>query len=197
MLERRYRPTDERILALELHIPRCRAVLDLGCGDGIYIPYLKKKALDVVGADLSATRLLRAKKTASSAVQAHALMLPFKRKSFGAVWASEIIEHIPNLGVLNEIERVGQKLVATMPNPLGPIHMFAALEHLKHITYTRQTLNNFLGKRLWKYRLHGLGFSLGFKLPRPIWRTYLTISMRHAWLAFTILIVGHSSESNQ
>jgi SAM-dependent methyltransferase len=98
------------------------SVLDLGCGCGIFTAWLKEAGYDAVGADVS-------EKALSSARRKHEGIrflrlnddgaLPFADSSFDAVWASEVLEHVLDVGAfLSEVRRVlkpGGLLILTTP----------------------------------------------------------------------------------
>jgi methionine biosynthesis protein MetW len=96
-------------------------ILDIGCGDGFFSEFIKKKKhCKVVSLDISLQGLKIAKKKRdlqcilSDAQQT----LPFRRDSFNYVICSEFLEHIPNPEkCLQEIKRVGTKyLLVSIPN---------------------------------------------------------------------------------
>lgn len=77
-------------------------ILDLGCNDGIYKPYIK----NYVGLDIALACL---KKFEGDRVQAEAESLPFTNKVFDVIFAAEIIEHLKQedrLRALKECWRV-------------------------------------------------------------------------------------------
>lgn len=67
-------------------------LLDLGCGDGVFLKELGRG----VGLDISKTRLKRAKKHSNKLVEGDAQQLPFKNKSFDTILCTALIEHLPN-----------------------------------------------------------------------------------------------------
>ena len=72
-------------------------VLDLGCGDGVYIDLLSRmESLSVSGTDINMLRLKRAKDRFAGVefFQSDACNLPFKSGFFDIVLASHIFEHI-------------------------------------------------------------------------------------------------------
>jgi len=182
-------PVFERISAIHDCVPSCEKILDLGGGDGIYAPFLSDKARMVVCLDLDVERLRRAKKVCKFVVRGDAARLPFPDKAFDAVWASELIEHLPSLFVFNEIERVADQVIATMPNLLGPI-LLVDFSHMLHLRYAMPMFSRFLEQRKWKYGVEGLGLCLPFPVPLSMKKAFLNLSRHRPWLAFTILIRG-------
>jgi len=193
---RRYFPTFERIWAIKEYIPQCKRILDLGCGDGIYLPYLSKRAEMVVGLDLSAERIRKAKGAYPFLLLGDVTQLPFRDDAFDVVWASEIIEHTSVHRIFREIERVAKRVVATMPNPAGPI-LLGDIDHIFHMKYTRSSLSRFLEQRKWRYEMEGLGLCLPYlPVPKVIKKAFLGLSRKHIWLSFTILIRGEKCGQN-
>jgi SAM-dependent methyltransferase len=85
---------DARLLAIleRLGSLEGRRVLDLGCGKGRFARSLIQRGAEVVGLDLSAGMLADADGLAR--VRASARRLPFGRRSFDAVLAVEVFEHL-------------------------------------------------------------------------------------------------------
>lgn len=84
-------------------------VLDLGCGDGLLTSELKRRGVDVVGADASQSMLAAARQRDSDLVlcQARAEQLPFPDASFDAVVAVTILCFVKDAGrTFAEISRV-------------------------------------------------------------------------------------------
>lgn len=79
-------------------MPLCagRTVLDIGCGAGLGLRVLAPVASRLVGVDYSPDTLVSFKNDspAVTRIAADALGLPFREKSFEAVTAFEIIEHL-------------------------------------------------------------------------------------------------------
>ena len=171
-------------------IGSCERILDLGCGDGIYTPYLRALASEVIGLDLEPARLENTKKLVQ-VVRADAVHLPFSEKVFDAIWASEIIEHTPSLGIFRELERVTRKkIVATMPHPTGP---YFGRDPSHILKYDVHSLKKFLQRRTWNYSVNGLGLCLPFRLfPNILRKLFMQISWNHPSLSFNILVVGVS-----
>lgn len=109
-------------------IKRTDLVLDLGCNDGSISQLMAKKAKEVVGTDIDTNLLRIAKKRAKEArienisfemIDAET-KFPFRKNSFDAVVAVDVIEHIDNYkGALREVHRILKKdgrFVLSVPN---------------------------------------------------------------------------------
>jgi 2-polyprenyl-3-methyl-5-hydroxy-6-metoxy-1,4-benzoquinol methylase len=95
--------------------------LDLGCGEGHFTAQLARTGAIVLGADVSAEALRRARSRRPDlhlqAIPADAPW-PLADASFDLVWAGEVIEHVADTaGWLSEVRRVlrprGELLVST------------------------------------------------------------------------------------
>jgi len=101
-------------------------LIDIGCGEGYVLKAIIKSfpSFDLVGIDISETRLRRAKESLKSLpnvdfVRADAQKMPFRSGSFNIAVCTEVIEHVPNdVLLLWEIHRVLDKgfLILTTPN---------------------------------------------------------------------------------
>lgn len=97
------------------------AVLDLGCGDGLYLPELGAHGACVYGVDRSRVALARAAAAAPDAVlreTGSGERLPLDDNSVDRVWCCDALEHvIDTQTVLSETRRVlrpgGELLVVT------------------------------------------------------------------------------------
>lgn len=177
-------------------LPETEIALDAGAANGEYVTYLLLRAKRVVAVDLDPDRIAQLRERFRhvanvSVVQASVDALPFRDRSFGVVWASEIVEHLPSVEAsLDEFERVSAgHLVATLPSPLGPYRYLDPTHRLRYsIGGLRRTL---AGRSAFAYRLEGLGGCL------PQWlglgglrRAWLGFSRPRPWAAWTLLIRG-------
>jgi SAM-dependent methyltransferase len=96
--------------------------LDLGCGEGLFTALLAQAGTDVVGVDISATALARARSRHPSLDFRLVELdgpLRFDDETFELVWASEVLEHIADTARwLSEVRRVmtpGGTLLLTTP----------------------------------------------------------------------------------
>jgi ubiquinone/menaquinone biosynthesis C-methylase UbiE len=96
---------------LTSRLPAGGSVLDLGCGAGVPVTHLLRKAgYDVVGLDFSMTQLRLARESVSAPLaQGDMTTLPFRAGSFDGVVAYYSIIHVPrdeHATIAREIRRV-------------------------------------------------------------------------------------------
>src|SRR5208283_2707485 len=124
MYEERYAQEQEAKYgaALEnIDVAGC-AVLDVGCGSGLFFRYVAAKVKVLVGVDVSRKLLLKAKEQTHAfqnvlLLQADADHLPFKEAFFDVGFAFTVLQNMPKPPeTLNELKRVaklGGKVVVT------------------------------------------------------------------------------------
>ena len=112
-------------------------VLDYGCGQGHYSRSMAARGWDVTGVDVDPGRLAEATERAQAVglddrcrfvpVELASTRLPFDDGHFDAIFASEVIEHLPDpLGWIQELKRVlrrGGTLYLTTPNAVSYRHV--------------------------------------------------------------------------
>jgi ubiquinone/menaquinone biosynthesis C-methylase UbiE len=98
------------------------AVLDVGCGSGLFFSHVAAKAKVLVGIDVSRKLLLKAKGQAHAfqnvlVLQADADYLPFREAFFDVGFSFTVLQNMPKLSeTLNELKRVSKpagKVVVT------------------------------------------------------------------------------------
>lgn len=109
---------------LKKYSAKCKNVIDVGCGAGVYLNYLEKD-LNTVGIDLNRSDLKKAVENSKYAkyIQASAEGLPFKGNLFDLVLFSETLEHLPNpIKSLEEIHQILKEkglLLISIPSKRG------------------------------------------------------------------------------
>jgi len=100
-----------------------KKLLDIGCGDGLFLSALEDKGLDLWGIDISRKITEVAKKRVSKPEQIickEAGQLPFSDKEFDYITAWGVVEHFPDIAaILREIRRVmkdGAEAIIMVPN---------------------------------------------------------------------------------
>jgi len=82
-------------------------VLDLGCGTGINLEWLKKTGAKVIGFDLSQEMLKQACGKGNTVVRGTAPRLPFEPQSFDVVYSFKVLPHVEEIDTaFEEIARV-------------------------------------------------------------------------------------------
>lgn len=88
---------------------RAARLLDLGCGDGNHLLWLKRYAEDLYGCDYNIVRLTRARALARNATLflADILDFPAADGAFDVIFFNHVIEHIPDdFGALTTVSRL-------------------------------------------------------------------------------------------
>ncbi len=139
-----------------------KAVLDLGCGDGLYLPALSSGGAAAYGADRSKLALQRAASLVPGADLREVTgneRVPFDDNCVDRVWCCDTLEHVVDTQtVLSEARRVlkpgGRLLVVTPDHPLRlRLRLVAAAGWSAHFDpfsphlrfYTSGSLRNALG----------------------------------------------------
>jgi 2-polyprenyl-3-methyl-5-hydroxy-6-metoxy-1,4-benzoquinol methylase len=138
-------------------------VLDVGCGEGRFAAELARRGAEVVGIDVAAEPLRRARERHPQLLDLRQVPSagpwPLGDASFDAVWAGEVIEHVADTaGWLSELRRVlrsGGVLLLSTPDhgrlrmlgwALAPrafaAHFDPRSDHLRF--YSRRTLSELL-----------------------------------------------------
>ncbi len=116
--EQRYTEEQENkfTVALEaLPVTPSGFVLDVGCGSGLFFPYVAQKVEALVGVDVSRGLLIQAKRRARNlsnvfVVRADADYLPFKGGFFSFVFAFTVLQNMPTPATtLKELSQVGNR----------------------------------------------------------------------------------------
>jgi SAM-dependent methyltransferase len=158
-------------------------VLEVGCGGGALLAFMREHGLDPTGSDLlpEAVRLAREAAPGCEVIEADAARLPFPDASFDRLVSHHLVEHLPDLpATLAEWKRVlspGGVMVICTPNRLyGSPRIFADPSHL-HI-YDRAELvrgveeSGFMVEESFTIFPHLLRDRVSVKLGVPAWRLF-------------------------
>lgn len=120
---KRWRENDQKVVfrhtkALEMaEGPR---VLDVGCGDGLFLGMLNKKGFEAYGVDMSEDGVRKCREKGLDAVvyDASRGKLPFDNNVFDSVSLLDILEHLYDpQDLLQEVVRVSKKyVIVSVPN---------------------------------------------------------------------------------
>jgi SAM-dependent methyltransferase len=125
-LIRRYAPLEER------------AILDVGCGMGMYVRAFHRFSADVHGVDIDEERAVEASRELPNICVASAERLPYRGGTFDVVLSHEVIEHVGNdrLAISEAVRALrapgpgagkpGGRLVVFAPNRLYPFETHGA-----------------------------------------------------------------------
>jgi 2-polyprenyl-3-methyl-5-hydroxy-6-metoxy-1,4-benzoquinol methylase/uncharacterized protein YbaR (Trm112 family) len=102
---------------------KAELILDVGCGNGWVAKHFLSRGKKVISMDISVTNPVKVLKENPgenhAAIVADAYHLPFKKNTFEAIIASEIMEHVydPKLFITNlmEVLKPGGRLIITTP----------------------------------------------------------------------------------
>jgi methionine biosynthesis protein MetW len=101
-------------------VPAGARVLDIGCGDGALLAYLRDtKGVDARGIDVSAANVASAVARGLSVVQgdADADLADYPPHAFDMVILSDTLQAMPRpAAVLGELVRIGKRAVVSFPN---------------------------------------------------------------------------------
>jgi SAM-dependent methyltransferase len=138
-------PPRRRLLAaLARRCPRAHAAIDLGCGNGGFLPSLAALYPSVVGVDAYPESLAAARRCAPEAalIQADACRVPLAGNQFDLVSALDVLEHVAPESLLAEARRLlrpGGWLLLSVP--AAPV-LWSALDVAAghRCRYTRERL---------------------------------------------------------
>jgi ubiquinone/menaquinone biosynthesis C-methylase UbiE len=105
-----------------------RRALELGCGTGVFLERVAPCGAEIVGLDLSADLLAKARSRVAAAAnvvlhRGNAESLPYADASFDAVYGSSVLHHLDLDRALQEVLRVlrpGGRCAFTEPNIVNP-----------------------------------------------------------------------------
>jgi SAM-dependent methyltransferase len=109
---KKYETYNKGLYRWYLRVKGNKSVLDVGCGNGYLVEYLRERGIQALGLDFSEY----AGTTTQYFVQHDATQgLPFDDETFDVVISSDFFEHLPEDKidfVKNEMLRVGKKVIA-------------------------------------------------------------------------------------
>lgn len=95
-------------------------VLDIGCGDGLFLSMCKEKGMEAQGVDFSDVAIAHCKERGLKAQQVNIAsgILPFADKKFSTVVALDVLEHVYDPApLLAEMKRISsQYVIIGVPN---------------------------------------------------------------------------------
>jgi len=117
---------------LQGSLPAGARILDVGCGNGVISRHLGRLGFQVLGIDVSAKTIEKAKAATSLSnvnfMQKSAEELVASGERYDAVICSEVLEHLTDPGALLKVLysclKEDGKLIVTVPNGKGPREMF-------------------------------------------------------------------------
>jgi SAM-dependent methyltransferase len=130
---------ERRLDLIRRHVPlEGRAILDVGCGLGMYVRAFRRYSQDVHGVDLDIEKIQKAGRELPNLRVATAEALPYPDSTFDVVLSHEVIEHVTDdrqaladaVRVLKspnpDLEKPGGRLVVFAPNRLYPFETHGA-----------------------------------------------------------------------
>lgn len=112
----------ERVEIASRLVPKCNNLLDVGCGDGVMLHFIKDKVKNTYGVDNVKTELKKAKKVGMfvDLINTDTDDFPYKKNFFDAVTCLDVIEHVKDPRILlRKIYSVLRKdgiLIISTPN---------------------------------------------------------------------------------
>lgn len=208
-----HRWLDERTVALLDPLVAGREVLEVGCGTGLLLHEVNRRARRAVGVDLSPGMLEGARRRGLDVHEGSATALPFADGSFDVAYSFKVLAHVPDLGKafaeMARVVRPGGHVVAELYNTrslryairrLRPAFSVGAGTDEKDIFtrfYSEPELERLLPAELRVARTHGFRVATVvpgvFKLPGvgPLWARLedsLSASPLHKFAGFLVLI---------
>ncbi len=120
---------EEKSLSYITQLPKANKILDVGCGDGLFLDHLaqalktkgKKNKTSLWGVDFSKYKLAKAKKSGHNVKECDLEKgLPFEDNYFDVIYAAELIEHLYNPDFFLEecyrVLRPGGTVIISTPN---------------------------------------------------------------------------------
>ena len=148
------RRNEEALVLKFLNPQKKEKILDIGCGDGVWYLWLRKKGIEVIGIDLSEHDLNKLRERAEklnltpNALKADAQKMSFENGAFDKIYSISTFEHIQNdEKVFMEAQRVLKPnglLVISIPLKEVPLLTKIALKlpkFIKKLVYNKFVRN--------------------------------------------------------
>jgi 2-polyprenyl-3-methyl-5-hydroxy-6-metoxy-1,4-benzoquinol methylase len=188
------------------HLPTNKAarIVDIGCGDGHFLYYLKSEGYQAIeGVDASDDRLALCRQYVTPNVHCADVIpwLEAHRGQFDVVSCHHVIEHFPGDSVYGFVERLvgavkpGGQLILTTPNACTP---WAGYNLYHDLTHCRLFTSDSLTQMLSLYGLTPAIYpdaSVPFDTPSTL--RWLAWKVREAWLKLSYRIDIGGTRGNQ
>jgi SAM-dependent methyltransferase len=193
-----------RVYTMLSSIPRTARVLDVGCGDGQFLHFLKTLGFTQLrGFDTSENQLEKCRKYATRDVENGDAFdwLARHPAAFDLVVCNHLIEHIPDaqlldfVGLLVGAVAPGGALLITTPNGWSPWAGFLLFTDLTHVRlHTPDSLTQLLGLQGFDVALYGEG-AVAYDVPTTL--RWILWKIREAMLRFDFRIQVGGSRGSQ
>jgi SAM-dependent methyltransferase len=129
------------------------SILDVGCGGGMLLNYLKKRGFhNIQGVDISGERVRAAREVCQNVEKADAVdFLAYHKESFDLIVGLDVIEHLEKKQIIMFLEscykalRLGGRLILQTPNAESPWGMSIAQGDFTHeVSFTPVSLCSLL-----------------------------------------------------
>ena len=159
-----------------------RAILDVGCGLGMYVQAFRRFSQDVHGVDIDREKITEASQNLPNLRVAPAEQLPYADGRFDLVFSHEVIEHVSDdrqaIADAVRVLKTGGRLVVFAPNRLYPFETHGAYWRGEY-HFGNIPLVNYLPRR-WRDRFC------------PHVRAYTRRDLRHLLAGLPLRIVVHT-----
>jgi len=159
-------------------LPEKGKVLDVGCGICDLFDEVKERRpkLKLTGIDFSRTAAAQGKKKGFEIVRKSVPPLPLKDNEFDVVVGNGILEHIKEDWYLfEEMERVGKKIILTVPENEPPNHPMVQNGEHRHI-YQKGDFGNYASKKLYDWFPRILVYSSSLVKKEVVKKIFLAFS---------------------